>query len=498
MTSFSFEDVRAIQLGERSDAGNVERFAQCFESEVLHVPGVGWHRWNGTMWKLDEMNDALDLTGHVAAQVLTEYHGDESLTDVQLRDWRQHFKYTSSLRGRKAILELAGVDSRLKCHVSALNSDPWSLVLPNGTLDLKTQTLRESRAEDRNTLCGGVLHDKDATSPQFDALLEYAFPGDPAMQAYVLRVLGYMLTGIVSEQALFFLWGMRGSAKSTLCEIMLHLLGSYASALPENALTGSGNEHPTWIVDLTGKRMVYQDELNERAKLNTGRINRLTGTEIAMKGRKMGKDFVDITIKAKIMISTNHRPRMGSIENGIWRRLQPWHFKHAISDDKRIRDYSRLLVEQEGSGILNRCLAGLQDFLYGGLGLAVPQIVVDGAKDYQESEDTLTAFIEDHFINTGDPTHWIANVDIFAAYESWCTASGVKQADALSGQQLTERMSDAGFQRMRDDKGKTKVIKAQRPLQPGSKPQRGFIGIQFAEDAYNLDTPRWLPVTPLA
>ena len=87
-----------------------------------------------------------------------------------------------------------------------LNAHPWFLNCQNGTLDLKTGNMREHRREDLLTTVLSVSHDPKATCLAWEKFLERVLP-DPNLRRYVQAATGYSLTGSVSEQCLFFLYG---------------------------------------------------------------------------------------------------------------------------------------------------------------------------------------------------------------------------------------------------------------------------------------------------
>lgn len=489
---------RQYALAQLSDLGIAERFIRKYQGQVMFVPGIGWHEWDHVrkIWQLDKVNNILQKAsgmGYVLQQELDRRR--ELMTNAQIREYETHKKSAESYRGMKAVVGVAEADARIKFESTALNADPWSLVVKNGTLDLRTGELHDSRPDDRNTQQADVSYVAGATCPRFDELLEYAFPKDPGMIAYIWRVLGYALTGLTDEQEFFFLWGERYSAKSTISEVLVRLLGTYASTLDENALTGSGNDHPTWIADLFGKRVVYQDELDANKRINTGRVNRLTGSSLPLKGRQMRADFFDVKIQCKIFITTNHRPPMGNAQDGIWRRIRPWHFGNPWPEHKRIKEFSRILVDEEGPGILNRCLEGLKDYLgedgKRSLGLRTPLEILGSAKDYQNSEDQLTPFIEDHFVNTGDVTHWVANADIFQMYTDWCDANNVHVKDRLSGVQLSKHLVERKFVAAAPCRARRSGITGHE-----TRTMRGFLGMQINVDItkFGYDT-MWKTVT---
>lgn len=429
-----------------NESANVSRFVRLFADRFMFVPGVGWFEWDGTHWAKDELGEAFNNTEAVATVLDKEL--DEYLTspdakalpaeDVEkleksVKAWRTK---TLGIRARQAVLTAA--ESKMAVHPTDLNRDQWSLVVENGTLDLRTRTLRDSVPGDRNTQRANVAYEADARCPKFDALLHHAMQGDEELISYMWRVLGYTLTGSVAEQSFFFLWGVRGSGKSTICEIMLELLGDYGLKMDENSLFGR-DQHPTWISDLLGKRLLFKDELNQDRKINTALVNTLVSGG-KMRGRKMGSNFTDIPVQGKLFMATNHRPPMGSAADGVWRRIKPVHFGKAVPEPEKVLDYAAKLVAEEGPGILLKCLEGLWDYTHGGL--RPPAAVTQDAASYQDSEDELSPFVLDHLESSGDEADWISNQDLYALYAGWCEAGGIKP---MSQTGLSRHLVELGF-----------------------------------------------------
>lgn len=464
--------------------GFVERFIDNVRGKIVYVPSVGWHIYRNQVWELDTQDDVLALSACIAHSIQFD-HADRVL-QVNEREYTAALAGASDLRTRRSVIELAGADPRMKTHVGKLNTDPELLAVTNGTLNLRTEALREGRPSDFITQRANVAYDPSARCPRFDALLEHAFHGDREMIDYVWRVLGYCLTGYTHEQSFFFLWGVAGSSKSTIAEVMLALLGSYAATLHENVLTGGDNQHPTWVVDLLGKRLVVKDELDQRRRINTTRLNALTGGKLPQRGRRMHGDFFDIPITAKIMITTNHRPPLGNVHDGVWRRIQPWHFTVALDKNDRIKDYASLLVAEEGSGILNGCLRGLHSYL--NVGLLVPRSVESDVDSYRDADDDEMSFITDTFIVTNSRTDWIANEDVHLAYGNWCDNNGVSAAQRLPGQQVLKLLESTGAQREKPRKAR----RSAGSMSPDTKNMRGFSGVTFAASATWRH--EWVPV----
>src|SRR5262249_21739533 len=74
-----------------------------------------------------------------------------------------------------AALDLARSEPGIPILPEEMDRDPWLLNCPNGTLELKTATLREHRREDYITkLCPTEYH-PDATCPLWEQFLNNIF-----------------------------------------------------------------------------------------------------------------------------------------------------------------------------------------------------------------------------------------------------------------------------------------------------------------------------------
>src|SRR5262249_39692966 len=112
------------------------------------------------------------------------------------------------------IEKFARADPRLATESGQWDQDTWLLVTPDGTVDLQTGELRPARREHLLTRLVAVAPAPAGTAtPMWLAFLEEATRGDQELIAYLQRVAGYCLTGDVSEQALFFIYGAGGNGK---------------------------------------------------------------------------------------------------------------------------------------------------------------------------------------------------------------------------------------------------------------------------------------------
>jgi len=478
------------RVRELNDTANALRFYELLCDQVIFVPGIGWHLWTDGLWVPDRKARVLDMTQAVCASRREDVMRAvmDGADGSEMKELNKFYHYTSGYNGRKRIEALASTDVRLAVDSADLNPDPWAMRVQNGTLDLRTGELRPSHQRDRHTLTAGVAFDADARCPGFDALLKTVLP-NAAIANYLLRVCGYMLTGAVSEQAFFFLFGVPKAGKSTICEVLQRVLGDYAHVADDNLLYES-MEHPTNLASLLGKRLVVHDELSRTRRLNTSRLNQFTGSG-TLRGRLMRQDYFNVPIQFKLMITANHRPSMGgSAVDGVWRRLKLIRFETPIQEDKRVRDYAAVLVEEEGPGILNRFLTGLADWRQV-QGLGEPGDVAAEAEAYRDDEGVFEQF-EKECLRRVRADAWVANATMYGYYEAWCKANGHKP-DA--GTTLSKTLRDAGYTR-------AAPCYAQWHMHDGTVEKavhRGWMGVQVVVERHGGmglygAVPVWVPV----
>jgi putative DNA primase/helicase len=448
-----------------TDTGNAHRFVRLFHGRMLFVPGLGWHRWDGNVWVIDETDDAFEATQMILLQLREEQAAAAGDADREaaLRAW---YKTSSSMNSRGAALRGAAADSRVKILADSMNSDPYQLVVLNGTLDLRTQRIGPSRPDDHNTQVAAVTHDPAATCPRWlehVRLITQRRDGspDPALAAFLQRWAGYTLTGLVTEQKFFFGYGGGSNGKNVFIETLLGLMGTYAIRGSAQVLTGSGREHETILADLAGARMVFIDE-TPHGRINEARVKALTGSS-RLRARKMRQDTFEYDARFKLWIAGNNKPRVGDTTRGFWRRLDLVPFDTTI--EHVIPGYVDTLRD-EWPGVLNWALVGLDDYLRSG-GLQEPERVVVAGQEYRDEENAFGQFVEECFDREREDV-WTPNNALHATYRDWSAAAGVRVVPAM--QQLANDWRQAGFER--DDT--THRIRQGWPRR--SAVQRGWVG----------------------
>ena len=120
------------------------------------------------------------------------------------------------------------------------------------------------------------------------------------------------------------------------------------------------------IVAVKGKRAVFINETGESDHLNESRVKYLTGND-TMSGRDLFQSIINFQPTHKVLLRTNHKPKIRGTDLGIWRRIHYVPYLVTIADDEQVELFRQTRLDPERSGILNWMLAGLKDYLANGL-----------------------------------------------------------------------------------------------------------------------------------
>jgi putative DNA primase/helicase len=289
-----------------------------------------------------------------------------------------------------------------------------------------------------------VEFDEAADCPLYDEFLEFVQP-NAENRRHLHQCGGMCLTGDISEQVMWFNWGKGKNGKSTLFNAWSHVIGDYGRSVAiETFLSAqrSGAGPSPDLARLEGVRFVRTSEPERGAKLAEALIKLATGGE-PMTVRHLNMPIFELLPRFKLVMSGNYRPEIRGTDEGIWRRIKlvPWTV--SIPPDKRDRDFGDKL-KAEASGILNRLLAGLVDWLKHGLNS--PAEIELATADYRKESDPLGRFL-DACVETkeGERVQSTALHQLFAA---WCRANGEKEWTATG---LGRALGERGFHRRHSD-----------------------------------------------
>ena len=140
-----------------------------------------------------------------------------------------------------------------------------------------------------------------------------------------------------------------------------------------------------------------------------------------MAARFLHQEFFEYRPQFKVFLAANQKPTIYGQDFAIWRRVKLIPFDVKISQEKRINNFERVLLEEK-QGILSWMVFGCLEWQR--MGLADPEKVKMATETYRSEMDVLEDFL-DSYCRINDDLKTKHGV-LYAAYESWCQGANEK------------------------------------------------------------------------
>jgi putative DNA primase/helicase len=379
-------------LLHRTDLGNARLFADQHREIIRYSRGLGYLRYDGARWRPGDEDEWLALARDTVRAV---YELGIKVADNDQREkLLKHALATERKERLRAMIFLARSEPGVAVSDAAsFDRDGFLVSVANGTLELRHEgfKLREHRPEDLITRVLPAAYDPAAPCPRWRQFLERVLP-EAAKRDFLQRAAGYALTGDVSEQCFFILWGEGANGKTTFLNVLLRLFGEYGlkanfDAFLRKKFAGIPND----VARLAGARLVVATEGPEGQHLNEGLVKELTGGD-RITARFLHHEFFTFDFAGKIFLGTNYRPRIDDPSHAMWRRVRLVEFGVQIPEREQDRSLTEKLLG-ELPGVLNWVLDGCLSWQE--RGLEAPEEVRQATLEYKSESDVIADFMAD-------------------------------------------------------------------------------------------------------
>jgi putative DNA primase/helicase len=419
----------------QTDIANGRRFVEQHGDNVRYnADSKRWLAWDGIRW---HDNAVVEIESRAKDTAVSIWDEAKESKNTNLSAWAVRSESAAGVHG---MLEMAHSEASVAITTAVLDTDPWLLNTPSGTVNLKTGELRPARREDLITKVTAAPFDPDAECPRWlqfhDEIFIHAdFTTDQELIDYMQRLAGYSLTGSVREQMFAVLHGTGRNGKSVWMNVIRGLLGDYAGTTGSDLLLSKRTDaHPVGLAALSGYRLIHATETDASRRLDEATVKNITGGDPITARWMHGNPFT-FEPQFKLMLATNHKPDIKGTDEGIWRRIDPIPFLRTI-DPAKVDDKLGSKLEEEWPGILAWMVRGCLDWQDGGL--RAPLAVTEARREYRQESDAVRRFTEDRC----ECLHG-AQVEIgqlFAAYRDWCEGEGEQHLSSTAfGRELSNR-----------------------------------------------------------
>ncbi|PGT52315.1 DNA primase [Bacillus cereus] len=422
-----------------TELGNAERIAYEYGHVIKFVNDIGWYIWDGKRWRIDNKKEIERIT----AKVLRGLNKSEDESEMK---WaRMCERRNVRMNSIKDLMPLVpGERAEFDKHKYLLNVE-------NGIVDLKTGKLQQHDRELRLTKITNITFDENAKCPTWLTFLDQIFLGDKALIEYMQRLIGYSLTGDISEQIMMFLVGGGSNGKSTFINIIKDIMGDYGKQAKSDTFikkkeSGANND----IARLVGSRFVSAIESEEGEKLADSFVKQITGGEPVL-ARFLRQEFFEFIPEFKVFFTTNHKPIIGGLDEGIWRRVKLIPFNLNLPAHKRDKRLPEKL-SLEMPGILNWAIEGCMKWQQDGL--KEPKVVAEATGKYKDDMDILAPFLDEvcYVDERENESIMIEAKELYNVYERWCFNSGER---SLGNRSFYRMLETKGFGKTKGTGNKT-------------------------------------------
>lgn len=470
-----YAQMTGLKPSDFTDVGQATVLADEYAAKLAYSEATDWLVYNGSFWEetkpgaravaqdltsrqleqaeeLKEQSrqrcDATGVTQLLTAMSLTKAKGiftsGQWAAYAQLQEAEAYEKYVLKRRDSKAITaSLKEATAMLQVTQAELDSDPFALNTPSSTIDLRNGAIQPHEY-------GDFITKQTTTDPADDgadvwqAALQLFFQGDAELIDYVQRVVGLAVIGKVYVEALIIAYGDGRNGKSTFWNTIARVLGTYAGNISADSLTvGVKRNVKPELAEAKGKRLLIAAETEEGMRLSTSVVKQMASTDLIYAEKKYKAPFA-FTPTHTLVLYTNHLPRVGAMDAGIWRRLIVIPFEAKIEGSEDIKNYAEHLYQHAAGAILQWILDGARKVIGEDYVLKPPPKVVEASEAYRDENDWLNHFLDDQCdIN---PSYTEKSGELYAAYRAYALGSGEY---ARSTTDFYTALEQLGFERKR-------------------------------------------------
>ena len=429
-----------------ADGGLEDRIALDFSARhVVRLRYVAvwnkWLQWNGAHWVFEDTLHAFHLARELCRDAEDARHKTVS-----------------------AVVGLARADRRQAATTAQWDTNSWLLGTPGGTIDLRTGLMRPPDERDYITKIVKVTPagaPPDKSCPLWLNFLDRVTAGNKDLQAFLQRMCGYCLTGVTTEDALFFLYGLGANGKSVFLRTVSAVVADYHKTASMEMFTVTHSErHPTDLAMLRGARLVTAIETEEGKRWDESKLKTLTGGD-PIAARFMRQDFFEYVPQFKLLIAGNHKPVFRNVDEAIRRRVKLCPFTVTIPEAERDQQLSAKL-RTEWPGVLrwmiDGCLMWQRD------GLNPPAVVKDATDSYLTGQDDLQQFIDDACVVGAN--EWDTSAHLWDGWTDWAEDN---REFIGTQRRFSDRLLDKGFDNDRSGKSRTRVFLGIRCIRENAK-----------------------------
>lgn len=417
-------ELNAVERFPMNDRGSADLFATIFKNVSRYNPTKkDWMYYDKTRWTADTEGMRAKRNAKMLADVLVCYSVTASLPDDKRQSYIKYAAGMMNYRNRNVMITDAKDLNFFEN--TELDKDDFLINCRNCVLDLSEDQPKvlEHNADLLLSKICNASYNPAATCTLWEKTVNEIMQGDTAKIKYLQKMSGRFLTGDTSEEEFYIFFGATTrNGKSTITEILLYLLGDYATTISPESLAIKANKDSRTaspdIAKLAGTRLVVASEPPRRMLFDSSLVKTLTGRD-TVSARFLHENEFQFKPKFKLILNSNYLPVISDKTVFSSNRVKVVPFERHFTEKEQNKHLKEQL-QQEIDGILNWCIQGLS--LYRKEGLEPPTAVQIATHEYSEDSDKIGKFISECLEKSDEN---LAAKDVYEKYSQWCNDCGL-------------------------------------------------------------------------
>lgn len=364
-------ELNAVERFPMNDRGSADLFATIFKNVSRYNPTKkDWMYYDKTRWTADTEGMRAKRNAKMLADVLVRYSVTASLPDDKRQSYIKYAAGMMNYRNRNVMITDAKDLNFFEN--TELDKDDFLINCRNCVLDLSEDQPKvlEHNADLLLSKICNASYNPAATCTLWEKTVNEIMQGDTAKIKYLQKMSGRFLTGDTSEEEFYIFFGATTrNGKSTITEILLYLLGDYATTISPESLAIKANKDSRTaspdIAKLAGTRLVVASEPPRRMLFDSSLVKTLTGRD-TVSARFLHENEFQFKPKFKLILNSNYLPVISDKTVFSSNRVKVVPFERHFTEKEQNKHLKEQL-QQEIDGILNWCIQGLSLYRKEGL-----------------------------------------------------------------------------------------------------------------------------------
>lgn len=303
-------ELNAVERFPMNDRGSADLFATIFKNVSRYNPTKkDWMYYDKTRWTADTEGMRAKRNAKMLADVLVRYSVTASLPDDKRQSYIKYAAGMMNYRNRNVMITDAKDLNFFEN--TELDKDDFLINCRNCVLDLSEDQPKvlEHNADLLLSKICNASYNPAATCTLWEKTVNEIMQGDTAKIKYLQKMSGRFLTGDTSEEEFYIFFGATTrNGKSTITEILLYLLGDYATTISPESLAIKANKDSRTaspdIAKLAGTRLVVASEPPRRMLFDSSLVKTLTGRD-TVSARFLHENEFQFKPKFKLILNSS-------------------------------------------------------------------------------------------------------------------------------------------------------------------------------------------------